>query len=195
MVQNRFEGIMLLPPLPPHAIPPLGQLHGLARLLARTADRLAARTFAAGRLGPDALPRLHGQWHQAEDIDFTKLPPGFALKASRGHANTRLVTAHDQVDPMALRQAADRWLLREPGQRPRLFAEELLLGRNGAPALAWRFRLVGDRLEALSDAPPDPRLATAAARLAAGLTHGLGCVRIRLHLVKGRVVFGSIRRE
>ncbi len=182
---------MLLPPIPPHAIPPLGELHGLARLLARTADRLAARTFAAGRLGPDCLPRLHGQWFGADEIDFAKLPAGFALKASRGHASTRLVMARDQVDLMALRQAADRWLAREPGQRPRLFAEELLLGRSGAPALAWRFRLVGERLEALSDAPPDHRLVTAAARLAAGLDG----VRIRLHLVEGRVVFGSIRRE
>jgi hypothetical protein len=191
MLGNRFEAIMLLPPLPPHAIPPLGELHGLARLLARTADRLAARTFAAGRLGPDCLPRLYGQWQQAEEIDFTRLPQGFALKASRGHASSRLVLAREQADGMALRQAADRWLAREPGQRPRLFAEELLLSRNGTPALAWRFRLAGGRLEALSDAPPDHRLVAAAARLAAGLDG----VRIRLHLVEGRPVFGSIRRE
>jgi hypothetical protein len=191
---NRFEGIMLLPPQPPYAIPPLGELHGLARLLARTADRLAARTFAAGRLGPDSLPRLHGQWYQAEEIDFAKLPPGFALKASRGHASTRLVLEQDDMDPGTLRQAAARWLTREPGQRPRLFAEELLLGRNGAPALAWRFRLGQGRLAALSDAPPDRRLVAAAAGLAAGLASGLGEVRIRLHLVAGRVVFGSIRR-
>ncbi len=190
---------MLQPPLPPYSSPSLGELHGLARLLARTADRLAARTFAAGRLGPDCLPRLHGQWQQAEEIDFSRLPSGFALKASRGHASSHLVLARDQTDIMALRRDADRWLAREPGQRPRLFAEELLLARNGDPALAWRFRLSAGRLEALSDAPPDRRLATAAARLcdglADGMAEGIGSVRVRLHLVDGRVVFGSISRE
>jgi hypothetical protein len=96
---------------------------------ATVADRLAARTFAAGRLGPDCLPRLHGQWQQAEEIDFTRLPAGFVLKASRGHACSRLVQASDQPDPVALRQAADRWLAREAGPPPRLFAEALLLAR------------------------------------------------------------------
>jgi hypothetical protein len=173
----------------------LGELHGLARLLARTADRLAARTFAAGRLGPDCLPRLHGQWQQAEEIDFTRLPAGFVLKASRGHACSRLVQASDQPDPVALRQAADRWLAREAGPPPRLFAEALLLARNGSPALAWRFRLAEGRLTVLCDAPPDRRLVSAAARLTAGLDGGPGSVRLRLHLVEDRVMFGSIRRE
>lgn len=175
----------------PFAMPPLAELHGLARLLARTADRLAARTFAAGRLGPECLPRLHGQWPAAEAMDWHRLPPGFVLKASRGHASTRVVRPGDGTDLAALRQVAAGWLDREAGPRPRLFAEELLLARGGGLALAWRFRLAGGRLVALCDAPPDPRLVQAAARLAAGLDQ----VRIRLHLLGDRVVFGSIRRD
>ena len=182
---RRFEAGMHLPP------PPLEELHGLARLLARTADRLAARTFSAGRLGPQCLPRLLGTWTVAEEIQWQHLPPGFALKASRGHASSRLVLPGDGTDLAALRQVAARWLAREPGRPPRLFAEELVLGHDASPAPAWCFRLAAGHLAPLSDAPPDPRLLAAAARLAAGLDR----VRIRLHLRQGRVVFGSIRRE
>ena len=181
----------MLLPIDTPLVPALEEMHGLARLLARTADRLAARTFAAGRLGPECLLRLYGQWHSAEAVHWHRLPPGFALKSSRGHASTRLVMPRDNIDLAVLRQAAGRWLAREPGPPARLFAEELLLGHNGRPAVAWRFRLKRSRLEALSDAPPDPRLMLAAAHLAAGLDQ----VCIRLHLVGSRVVFGSIRRE
>lgn len=176
--------------LPEPASPALGTLHGLVRLLARTADRLAARTFAAGRLGPECLPRLHGVWGCASEVAWHRLPPAFVLKASRGHGS-RMVAHQAGIDLPALRAEAARWLAREPGPPPRLFAEELLLTSNGSPAPAWRYRWSAGALTALSDARPDPRLTAAAERLALGL----GDVRIRLHLVGGRVVFGSIRRD
>jgi hypothetical protein len=178
--------------MPPSTDPPLAELHGLARLLARSADRLAARSFAAGRLGPECLPPLLGTWSSAEAIDWGQLPPGFVLKASQGRFPARLVPDRARADLAALRAEAAGWLDAAAGpSRPLLFAEALLRGRDGGPAPAWRFRLRAGRLESLSDRRPDPRIRAAAARLAAGLPEA----RIRLHLIGGEVIFGSIRRD
>lgn len=94
---------------------------GASWLLGRAADRLAARTLAAARLGPDWLAPLHGSWRRPEDICWDCLPRAFLFSASQGPGRRALVPDRPQFRTRELERLARHWLRQAP--EARLMAE------------------------------------------------------------------------
>lgn len=112
-------------------------------LLVRTTDKIAARDFVAARIGAEYLVPLIGTWDRAADIPWDALPDRFVLKANHGSGMNLIVTDKARADRAAVLEQADRWLRGNHYEwtgewaysriRPRLLAEEMLVGPRGVP--------------------------------------------------------------
>jgi hypothetical protein len=131
-------------------------------LLATFADKLAARDYVAGRVGPEILARVHAVAEDPDELDFDALPREFVLKPSHGSGAVWVVTDQarpggvlpvntwnpavthpDSTDRARMVAAARGWLASNLGREalewayldvePRLLVEELLPWRDGDP--------------------------------------------------------------
>jgi TupA-like ATPgrasp len=77
-------------------------------LLTTFADKVAAREYVAARVGDHVLPQLVTVLDDASELDPTRLPENFALKAA--HASGGVVLVTDRADAAArLPDPADYW--------------------------------------------------------------------------------------
>jgi len=53
-------------------------------IITRCSDKYQVRKFVEERIGPEILKELYGVYEKPEDIDLTKLPDAFVLKANHG---------------------------------------------------------------------------------------------------------------
>ena len=100
------------------------------------ADKYEVRHWAASRLGPARFPDLYGVYDSPADIDVTRLPDRFALKATHGCGFNLFCRDKAQFDMEAARRTLARWLADDQGGlfgeahysliRPRVVCEELL---------------------------------------------------------------------
>ena len=84
----------------------------------------------------DILVKLYGVWEKASDIDFTKLPNEFVLKATHGSGDIKIVTNKSEIDIPSVVTEFDDDLKKVYGAlesghhymriHPRIIAEELL---------------------------------------------------------------------
>jgi hypothetical protein len=115
------------------------------------ADKLLARDFAAERIGPEILPKLHLVCERFEGIDFDRLPDKFVIKANHGSGWTLIVDDRKAFDRAAAAKKFRRWMgmsyylpSREVFYRNidrKIMVEEYLQEDSGAPAFDYRFHV------------------------------------------------------
>ena len=74
------------------------------------ADKYLARKFVAEHVGPDILIPLFGVYKNANEIDFTKLPSKFVLKANHGCAWNIICKNKETLDQDVVRKNLNSWL-------------------------------------------------------------------------------------
>lgn len=105
-------------------------------------DKYAVRDWVAQRVGSEYLVPLLGVWDRFEDIDFSRLPNRFVLKATHGCGWNILVPDKSKFDRDKAEESMNRWLqtnfafqngleLNYKTIRPRIIAEEFLENGGG----------------------------------------------------------------
>ena len=79
-------------------------------LLSQMADKAAARSYVASRLGPQILPDLYHLTSDPATIPFDRLPEKFVVKPTHGSGWVRLVTDKSAADRAALVRTCSEWL-------------------------------------------------------------------------------------
>lgn len=74
------------------------------------ADKWAVRAWVARTVGEKYLNEVYGVYDRAEDIDFSKLPETFVLKATHGSAMNILVCNREGFDEAATREKCRKFL-------------------------------------------------------------------------------------
>ncbi|MEP6560871.1 MAG: ATP-grasp fold amidoligase family protein [Nakamurella sp.] len=118
-------------------------------LIARTTDKLQARSYVRDRVGADLLVPVLGTYRRAADIVWAALPNQFVLKANHGCDMNLVVWDKNSINEREVRRRADDWLKfnfywesREWGYRDiqrRLYIEELLVGPDGRVPSDYKF--------------------------------------------------------
>lgn len=100
------------------------------------ADKYRMRSYIESKGLGDKLPKCYGFWENPDDIDFSKLPNQFVLKANNGCATVMIVRDKNQLDEKKVKRQIKKWLKRPFGYmgaqkhylsiKPGILAEELL---------------------------------------------------------------------
>ena len=113
-------------------------------------DKLAVRDFIAARIGDRYhVPVL---WIGAPaDIPFDQLEPPYVIKSNHACGQVIMVAGRASLNPAAIRQTTTAWLAEPYGVHmeeaaywavpPRLFIEQMLLTKSGAPPDEHRLHL------------------------------------------------------
>jgi hypothetical protein len=129
-------------------------------ILTRMADKLQARAYAAERIGAQYLPELYQVCRSASEIDWSKLPSRFVIKATHGCGTNVFVSNKSEINVADVSSRLDAWLARnhyhlllEWAYRdipPTLIVEEMLTEPDGAMAADWKFYTFDGRAEFLA---------------------------------------------
>ncbi len=111
-------------------------------------DKLAARDFVAGRIGPGRQADLLWTGDNPDAIPFDRLVPPYVLKSTHAAGQTIIVRDAAALDAASVRSTARRWLAScygaancEPGYihvPRRLIVEHLLVDAQGAAPIERR---------------------------------------------------------
>lgn len=110
-------------------------LFGTHNKHAYLADKYLVRDYVENRGLANTLTKLYGVWDNADDIDFDKLPTGFALKCNHSCATNIICSDKGTLDKEAARNKLNLWLKRIHPLRfeqhyrkisPKIICEELI---------------------------------------------------------------------
>lgn len=100
------------------------------------ADKYRMRSYVESKGLGDYLPQCYGFWENPDDIDFSRLPNQFVLKANNGCATVMIVRDKNKLDEKKVKHQMKKWLKRPFGYigaekhylsiKPGILAEELL---------------------------------------------------------------------
>lgn len=100
------------------------------------ADKYRMREYVAQCGLEEYLPKLYGHWDNPDDIDFSKLPNEFVLKANNGCGTVKIIRDKSSMNEREVKNELKRWLKRKFGYmgaqthylsiEPCILAEELL---------------------------------------------------------------------
>ena len=100
------------------------------------ADKYRMRSYVESKGLGDKLPQCYGFWENPDEIDFSKLPNKFVLKANNGCATVMIVRDKKQINEKKVKHQMKEWLKRPFGYigaekhylsiKPGILAEELL---------------------------------------------------------------------
>ena len=76
----------------------------------RLSDKYLVREYVKEKIGEEYLVSLLGVWNSFEEIDFSKLPEKFALKANHGCGYNLIVLNKEELDLKDVKQKVDSWL-------------------------------------------------------------------------------------
>lgn len=101
------------------------------------ADKYRMRNYVEAKGWGEYLPKCYGFWEEPNDIDFSKLPDRFVLKANNGCATVIIVHDKNKQNEVKVKKQMKRWLNRPFGYmgaqkhylsiKPGVIAEELLI--------------------------------------------------------------------
>lgn len=105
------------------------------------ADKYRMRSYVESKGLEKFLPECYGFWEDPEDIDFSKLPNQFVLKANNGCATVMIVRDKSKLNEAKVKKQMKKWLKRPFGYigaekhylsiKPGILAEELLTQSKG----------------------------------------------------------------
>lgn len=100
------------------------------------ADKYRMRSYVDKKGYGEYLPKCYGFWENPDDIDFSKLPNQFVLKANNGCATVMIVREKSKLNEAKVKKQMKGWLKRKFGYmgaqkhylsiKPGILAEELL---------------------------------------------------------------------
>lgn len=100
------------------------------------ADKYRMRRHVESKGFKDYLPQCYGFWENPDDIDFSRLPNQFVLKANNGCATVMIVRDKTKLNEKKVKRQMKKWLKRPFGYigaekhylsiKPGILAEELL---------------------------------------------------------------------
>lgn len=100
------------------------------------ADKYRMRSYVESKGLGQYLPECYGFWENPDDIDFSKLPNQFVLKANNGCATVMIVREKSKLNEAKVKKQMKGWLKRKFGYmgaqkhyltiKPGILAEELL---------------------------------------------------------------------
>ncbi len=100
------------------------------------ADKYRMRSYVDKKGYREYLPKCYGFWEDPDDIDFSKLPEQFVLKANNGCATVMIVRDKSKLNEVKVKRQMKGWLKRKFGYmgaqkhylsiKPGILAEELL---------------------------------------------------------------------
>lgn len=101
-------------------------------------DKSQARNWVGERVGEEHLTKHYGVWNNLDEIDFSKLPKSFVLKANNASGRNILVKDKEKFDVSEFRERVDYWMSTNymfhrfenvyDGIVPKIIAEEYLEG-------------------------------------------------------------------
>lgn len=117
------------------------KLYDSTPLKTELSDKHLVKQWVADKIGDEYLIPTLGVWDRFEDIDFTKLPEKFVLKATHGSGMNIIVPDKSTLDYADAKKKFDVWLKRNLGYhslelnyiniKPRIIAEEYLENSGG----------------------------------------------------------------
>ena len=118
-------------------------------LKSECADKYAVRKWVAARIDSARLPELYGVYDSPADIDFSRLPDRFVLKATHGCGFNIFCRGIRGFDSEGVRRELARWMRTDQGPlfgethyssiRPRIICEELLEAEAGRSLDDYKF--------------------------------------------------------
>lgn len=106
----------------------------------RLSDKYLVREFVKEQIGDKYLIPLLGVWNSFDEIDFSKLPKKFVLKANHGCGYNFIVTNKEELDLKEAKQKFDNWMttnfayvnfeLHYKDIKPLIIAEEYIENAN-----------------------------------------------------------------
>ncbi len=99
------------------------------------ADKVAVRDYVAGKGLGSILTKIYGVWDDAEKIDFSALPKGFALKCNHSCATNIICQDKSSLDIDEAKNKLNKWLKQKHPIRfeqhyrrikPLIYCEELI---------------------------------------------------------------------
>ena len=117
------------------------KLYDCTPVKTRLADKLLVRDWVADKIGTQYLKKLYGVYNSFEEIDFSKLPPEYVIKANHGCNMNLLVIEGSKPDMKKDAARFDRFLhtnhafksrfeLHYKDIQPKLFTEEFIKNTN-----------------------------------------------------------------
>lgn len=85
------------------------------KLWTKCADKYRVREYVEEKGYGEILVKLYGQWDNPDDIDFSKLPDKFVLKANNGCGTVKVVTDKKSLNEKKLKKELKRWISRPFG--------------------------------------------------------------------------------
>lgn len=86
------------------------KLYGVTPEITRLADKYKVREFVAEKIGEEYLVPLLGVWNLPTEIDFSRLPESFVLKANHGSGYNFIVRDKSTLNQNELIRMAWKWL-------------------------------------------------------------------------------------
>lgn len=86
------------------------KIHHKLEQFTHLADKYAMREYVKERIGEDYLVPLLGVWDDANDIDFSKLPNHFVLKANHGQGYNIVCRDKEKVNTDMIRKKLEDFL-------------------------------------------------------------------------------------
>ncbi|MHB0935180.1 MAG: ATP-grasp fold amidoligase family protein [Armatimonadota bacterium] len=129
------------------------KLHYHNPLYTQLADKVAVREYVRSRVGDDLLLQQYGTWGAVEEIPFDTLPETFVLKCN--HESGFVIFCKDKstldrrLARMLLKTRLNMnfyyWFLEWPYRdiQPCILAEQLLMERDGAEPMEYKFFCFG----------------------------------------------------
>lgn len=125
------------------------KLHYRHPLLTQCADKWRVRDFVRERAGSDVLNDVYGVYDSGAQIDASRMPQAFVLKATHGSGWNILCPDKDRIDWDHVRADIDRWLASDYYRlgrewvykdiRPRIVCERYLTEDSGKPPRDFKF--------------------------------------------------------
>lgn len=86
------------------------KLYGRTPLMTQLSDKYAVREWIKEKIGEKYLIGLLGAWYSFDEIDFTKLPDRFVLKANHASKTNIIVTDKSKLDLDDARKKFKEWM-------------------------------------------------------------------------------------
>lgn len=113
------------------------------------ADKYAVRNFVSRTIGSEYLNEIYGVYKNADDIDFSKFPESFAIKATHGSNLNIIIKNRYDFDEYVIREKCrtmlsdrfgllsnEQWYL---GIQPQLIVEKLIYQKGFELPLDYKF--------------------------------------------------------
>lgn len=87
------------------------KIHAINKDIIKLVDKYDVRNWVEKRVGKEYLiPIVGGPWKTSDEIDFSKLPEKYVLKANHGSGMNRVVCGAEYKAQKDIRKVADCWL-------------------------------------------------------------------------------------